>query len=181
LSYATLAAYSNQLNIEYSTDELTDEDIAWLGSPFAWIREHASGTKGSIGRGLAAAIFESIAPPVVRTGLALRVNGAQIRVKFSMAWNLQSFRFQQVRDDPFEYIFCLGLRPDVAYGWLIPRPELIVDGVWQERDNLTGQHGGIVGTDTHWFEVDPANPPEWLVHYGGTLAQVEARISETFL
>jgi hypothetical protein len=57
-----------------------------------------------------------------------------------LAWDLASFRFQQVRDEDFDFVFCLGFYPDAAFGWFIPKDEFYVDGVWQERD-------GVVETD----------------------------------
>ena len=140
MSYATLTAYSATLNAAYLEDDLSPEDAAWLGSPFNWIREHSSGTKGAIGRDLASSILGEISSPVTRDGLVLEVAGKRIRVKFSMAWDLASFRFQQVRDEDFDFVFCLGLYPDAAFGWFIPKDEFYVDGVWQERD-------GVVETD----------------------------------
>ena len=109
----------------------------------------------------------------------MTANGSEIRVKLSLEWGAGAFKFQQIRDEPFEYVFCLGLYPEGAYGWLIPREDLIVDGIWQERDCLTPQHGGMAGTDTYWLSVDPASPPAWLSAYGGTLAEFETVLATT--
>jgi len=44
-----------------------------------------------------------------------------------------------------------AIYPDAAFGWFIPTDEFYVDGVWQERDGVTGQHGGVLATDTRWL------------------------------
>jgi hypothetical protein len=179
MSYAALSAFSMALSEEYVEDLPTAEDIAWEGSPFNWIRQEAPGTKGRIGRDLSRSILESLGITVGSQGTALTANGVQIRVKLSLEWGAGAFKFQQIRDEPFGYVFCLGIYPEGAYGWLIPRDELIVDGVWQERVGLTPQHGGVGGTDTYWLSVDPANPPAWLSQYGGTLAAFETGVNNT--
>jgi len=181
LSYATLTAYSTALEADYLEPELSPEDAAWEGSPFNWIRDNPSGTKGAIGRDLVASILGEISPPVIREGTALEVGGHRIRVKFSMAWEQSaSFRFQQIRDEDYEYIFCLGLYPNAAFAWFIPKSEFYVDGVAQERDGVTAQHGGVTGTDTRWFEVNPASSIlPWLEDYGGTLAQAETVVADS--
>jgi hypothetical protein len=180
MSYAALSAFSTVLSTEYVDDLPTAEDLAWEDSPFNWIRQEAPGTKGKIGRALASSILEGLGIAIGSAGTSLTANGTDIRVKLSLEWGAGAFKFQQIRDEPFEYVFCLGLYPEGAYGWLIPRESLIVDGVWQERDGLTPQHGGMAGTDTYWLSVDPASPPAWLSTYGGTLAAFEAVLAATF-
>jgi hypothetical protein len=177
LSYTALAAYSVTLNTEYIEADLSPEDAAWEDSPFNWIRDYPSGTRGAIGRDLVASILSEIAPPVARDGMVLETAGKRIRVKFSMAWDSASFRFQQVRDEDFDYVFCLGLYPDAAFAWFIPKDEFYVDGVPQERDGVTGQHGGALGSDTRWLEVNPDSVVPWLTPYGGTLAQAETVVA----
>jgi hypothetical protein len=177
MSYAALSAFATALSAEYADDLPTAEDEAWEGSPFNWIRQEAPGTKGKIGRDLARSILEALGVTVGSAGTALTANGITIRSKLSLEWGAGAFKFQQIRDEPFEYVFCLGIYPEGAYGWLIPRSDLIVDGIWQERDGLTPQHGGIAGTDTYWLSVDPADPPAWLAGYGGPLPVFETVIS----
>ncbi len=180
MSYAALSAFATALSAEYVDDFPTAEDLAWEGSPFNWIRQEASGTKGKIGRDHARSILEGLGIAVGSVGTALTANGTEIRVKLSLEWGAGAFKFQQIRDEPFECVFCLGLYPEEAYGWLIPRGDLIVDGVWQEREGLTPQHGGVAGTDTYWLSVDPANPPAWLFPYGGNLTAFEAVLAAAF-
>lgn len=181
MSYADLSTFSTALSTEYVDDAPTAEDIAWADSPFNWIRQEAPGTKGRIGRELARYILESLGIAVGSAGTGLTANTVPIRVKLSLEWGAGAFKFQQIRDEPFEYVFCLGIYPEGVYGWLIPREDLIVDGVWQERSGLTPQHGGIAGTDTYWLSVDPANPPGWLSTYGGTLVAFETVLAATLL
>jgi hypothetical protein len=61
------------------------------------------------------------------------------------------------------------LYPDSSYGWLIPRDELIVDGIVRERDGLAGQHGGRIEATDFWLTpVDPLNVYTWVEPFGGT-------------
>ena len=51
-----------------------------------------------------------------------------------MLWNLEDWKFQQVRNTNFDYLFCLGLYSDNAYAWLIPKEELYVGGEPREKE-----------------------------------------------
>ena len=178
MSYAALSEFSTTLSAEYIDGLPTAEDLAWEDSPFNWIRAEASGTKGKIGRELACSILEGLDLTVELTGTCISANGNSMRVKLSLEWGKGAFKFQQIRDEPFEYVFCLGLYPQSVYGWLAPREDLIVEGTWQERDGLTPQHGGVTGTDTYWLSIDPASPPAWLSAYGGNITTFEAVLAD---
>jgi len=88
-------------------------------------------------------------------------------------------KFEQFKDDNYDFILCLGVRPDAAYAWLIPKSEVLVDGVWQERANLTGQHRGDAATDTFWLAINPDVVPVWLQPFGGAIAVVESVITRS--
>lgn len=92
----------------------------------------------------------------------------------------RGFRFEQLKDDDYEYIFCLGVQPDVAFAWLIPKSQIVLNGVWQERDGLTGQHRGQAAVDTYWLAVKPENVQLWLQPFGGTIEQLAAVAAHHF-
>lgn len=168
MSYQVLAAQSKKLSQKHHANAKAEEDEAWEGSPFDWIRKEASSTKGRIGRDLVTSLLESAGFNPARRGTALEVNAKTIRVKTSLMWGAGDFKFEQFRDSNYDFVFCLGLHPDSAYGWFIPKEELIDEGSMQDRDGLTHQHGGQTGTEDFWLAVNASNVPAWLMPFGGT-------------
>jgi len=155
-----------------------DEGVElWEGSAFAWIREYKPATVGAIGRRLARKVFEMAGLEVGRSGRYLSVGHHTIAVKFSMEWTAGGFVFEQIKNTNYKYLFCLGVRPEAAFCWLIPKTELIVNGTWQTREGLTGQHTGAGGQETAWLQVDPGTPPAWLQEFGGTVDFCESVIA----
>jgi hypothetical protein len=168
MSYNLLAARSAALAARNSTAK-TEEDKAWEGSPFDWFRKKASSTKGKIGRDFVTSLLEASGFAVDRVGVGLEANGKTIRVKLSLMWGAGDFTFEQIRETDFDFLLCLGLYPDSSYGWLIPKSELLVDGVLQDREGLKGQHGGQDDPNDFWITaVNAQNPYRWLEPYGGT-------------
>ena len=158
-------------------DEYQDEGAeVWEGSPFAWIRDHKSATVGAIGRNLVASIFTEVGLPLLRVHRQFEVNGHTVASKFSMEWTAGGFVFEQIKDTNYEYLLCLGLQPEAAFGWLLPKADLIEEGTWRERDGLRPQHTGIHGQETAWLTINPEAPPHWLQDHGGTIAQLETRL-----
>ncbi len=170
MSYKLLVAKSAALAAAQQPRAKTEEDKAWEGSPFDWFRKKASSTKGKIGRDLAASLLEAAEFAVSRVGVGLKANRKTIRIKLSLMWGAGGFTFEQIRETDFDFLLCLGLYPDSAYGWLIPKSELLVDGVLQDREGLKGQHGGQDDPNDFWITaVDPENIYPWLEPYGGTI------------
>lgn len=99
-----------------------------------------------------------------------------MEVKYSSLWtDNQQYRFQQIRDQDYDYCFCLGVSPFDVHAWFIPKDELMVD-----RPPAPGpQHGGQAGRDTKWLAFPADDPPTWLATYGGTLADVYRLILNT--
>jgi hypothetical protein len=97
------------------------------------------------------------------------VNGRRAEIKFSTLWKSGVYKFQQLRDQNYEFVICLGVSPNDAHCWVIPKAEIMRR--WGARDGVVPQHGGSGGTDTAWLSFDVASVPPWLAAYGGTLAQ----------
>jgi hypothetical protein len=161
-------------------DYFDEGDDVWENSPFFWIRDYKSGTVGAIGRRLAEHVFASANVPAIRSGRYLRVGQRLIAIKFCMEWTAGGFVFQQIKDYNYDFLFCLGVRPDNASGWLIPKFELIDNHNWLERDGLTPQHTGQTGHDTAWLTLSADSPPEWVTTYGGSIASCEQVIANAF-
>ena len=85
----------------------------------------------------------------------------------STLWKGGSYRFQQLRDQDYEFAVCLGLSPFDAHCWVLPK-ELILQQ-WS-AGIISSQHGGRAGSDTAWLHVLPDAIPDWLHAWGGPLS-----------
>jgi len=152
--------------------EYADDDAMWLGSPFRWIKTRPSRQIGSIGESLVAGWCAARGFDVVRSpdSEADRVvNGHRIEIKFSTLWtDNHIYKFQQIRDQNYDFCFCIGVSPFDAHAWLIPKRELSRS----RPPSLVPQHGGAAGRDTKWLSFEASNPPTWLAPFGGRLGDV---------
>lgn len=140
---------------------------AWNDSPFEWILHLPTGSKGKLGKQL---IYQWCA----LKGLAvdrcsdseadMLINGHRVEVKFSTLWKSGIYKFQQIRDQNYEYSVCLGISPFEAHCWVFSKAILK-----QYVIGHLGQHTGNIGRETAWVTVVPKNPPEWMKQCGGNL------------
>ncbi|MBL8759854.1 MAG: hypothetical protein JNL50_00990 [Phycisphaerae bacterium] len=167
-----LASCAETLHADYAED-----DRDWAGSPFAWIRTRPSRQVGVIGEKLVAGWLATKGFDVVRSpdSQADRViNGKRAEVKFSTLWKSGFYKFQQLRDQDYEFVMCLGLSPFDAHCWIIPKR--VVMKQWRAGDGIESQHGGKAGRDTAWLSVTPGKEPAWLRACGGRLGDAAALI-----
>ena len=159
-----LAEMATELRRKY-----VDMDSEWASSPFAWIKACPSRQVGKIGEQLVAKWCGQhglSVGPVGDPGADLMIQGHRVEVKFSTLWKKGGYRYQQVRDQDYAFLICLGVSPTSAHCWILPK-EVLYDHVIGH----TPQHKGGEGTDTYWITVkDPDQPDQWLAPYGGTLA-----------
>ncbi len=154
-----------------------DDYAMWHGSPFQWIKTRPSRQVGAIGEKLVrhwcvAKNFEVARSPDSQADLV--IEGARVEVKYSSLWTDNSiYKFQQIRDQDYDYCFCLGISPFAADAWFIPKAHLMTD----RPPELVPQHGGRSGRDTKWLSFSAANPPDWLARFGGSLSHVYELIS----
>lgn len=156
-------------------DYVRSDDDPWIGSPFEWILRVPSRTKGAIGEALVAGWAATKGFDVVRSrnSDADRViNGQRIEIKMSSLWKSGGFKFQQIRDQDYDFCLCIGISPFDAQAWLLPKSILL-----ERVIGHMGQHTGAAGTDTAWLGFDSAKPFEWMEPYGQRLADV-ARLLE---
>lgn len=152
-------------------DYVTGGTDPWLGSPFEWIKKTPSSRRrGKIGEQLvagwsAAKGLDVIASPDSQADRI--IHGYRIEVKFSTMWETGEYTFQQVRDQNYDFAFCLGVAPFNAHAWLLPK-SLLLDHVIGHL----GQHTGAGAGDTAWFKFRPERPLGWLCGHGGGLAEV---------
>jgi hypothetical protein len=153
----------------YIKPDLEKHYLIWRGSPFEWVLKLPAGSRGKLGKQL---VFQWCA----LKGLAvdkspdseadMLINGHRVEVKFSTLWTARFYRFQQVRDQNYEYAVCLGISPFEAHCWVVSKNILLKYVIGH-----MGQHTGARGRETAWIKVNPILPPAWLAGLGGNLSQ----------
>jgi hypothetical protein len=149
--------------------DLEKEYSAWKESPFNWVLNLPAGSRGKLGKHLVyqwCAIKGLSVDKSPDSQADILLNGHRIEVKFSTLWKSGVYKFQQIRDQNYEYAICLGISPFDAHCWVVSKRILLKYVIGH-----MGQHTGLGGHDTAWITVLPQNPPEWLKDCGGTLDQ----------
>ena len=169
-----LAGIAASLETDYATG-----DEEWRGSPFAWIKTRPSRQIGKIGEQLLAGWVAARGFNVARSpdsDADRLIEGKRVEVKFSTLWKSGGYTFQQLRDQNYEIVVCLGLSPFDAHCWVLPKSVVLRE--WRETHNLKSQHGGATGTDTAWLMVDPRSVPSWLRPFGGSMREAILALSK---
>ena len=171
----SLAAISAEL--ESQRPSSGDE---WDQSPFGWLRRLPPRSRGAEGENLVADWCERLGYAVGPTGDSEAdrvIAGRRVEIKLSTLWANGRFKFQQIRDQDYEIMICIGLTPrleDVQI-WIIPKEVLMERPV-----GVSGQHSGADATETLWLDVRINAPPPWLAQWGGDLDQAEAVLADLF-
>ena len=144
----------------------------WRSSPFGWIRRLNPRSKGKVFEQLvagwcAAKGFDVIHAPNAQSDRV--VAGLRTEIKGSMLREGGDFRFQQIRDQAYDIVICLGLSPHDAQCWVIPKRVLLA-----HPEGVSPQHGGSDGRDTAWLGFRADSPPRWLREWGGRLSEAHA-------
>jgi len=153
----------------YIKKDLEIDYLSWKDSPFEWVLKLPAGSKGKLGKHL---IYQWCALKGLSVDKSpdsqadMLLNGHRIEIKLSTRWKSGVYKFQQIRDQNYEYAICLGISPFEAHCWVISKA-LLQEYVIGHM----GQHTGMRGQDTSWITVNPTQPPIWLVPHGGTLDQ----------
>jgi hypothetical protein len=148
-------------------EEFEKNTEAWTGSPFEWILTLPSASKGRLGKRL---VYQWCAVKGLSIDSSpdseadMLINNHRVEIKFSTLWEAGIYKFQQLRDQNYEYSVCLGISPFDAHCWVISKAILKKHVIGH-----MGQHTGSKGQDTAWIEVNPQEPPDWLIPCGGTL------------
>lgn len=153
---------TNELSAEYA-----ERLQPWVESPFAWILTLPSRTRGAVGEKIVAQWLAANGCTVTRaphSGCDRIVNGTNTEIKFSTLWEGGQYVFQQLRDQDYASVFCLGISPRDVQAWLVPKAI-----AWE---HAIPQHGGKEGKDTRWLSFQARSVPAWLGPYGGSLADV---------
>lgn len=167
-----LTKYSKALQGEYEED-----DKAWEGSPFAWIRSRPSRQRGTIGERLISCYLAANGFDVERSpdsDADRMINQKRVEIKSSTLWKSGFYKFQQLRNQDYSFAISLGISPGDAHCWVLPK-EVIMEQ-WS-IGGIQSQHGGQTGRDTAWLQVDPKNIQNWLREWGGSLSEATSIIT----
>ena len=149
--------------------EFEKNSSPWAVSPFEWILALPSASKGKLGKRL---VYQWCALKGLSIDSSpdsqadMMINGHRVEIKFSTLWEANIYKFQQIRDQNYEYAVCLGISPFEAHCWVISKKILRRYVIGH-----MGQHTGSTGQETAWFAVNPQSPPSWILPIGGTLEQ----------
>lgn len=163
-------------SVELAADYAAGDDDPWATSPFGWILKLPSRTKGAIGEKLVARWAEGEGFDVRRSpsrDADRIINGHRIEVKMSTLWATGGFKFQQIREQEYDYCLCIGLMPQDAKAWLLPKSVL--------REYVIGhtpQHTGSGGSETFWLGFPADAPPAWMLPYGSSLDEVADQLRD---
>ena len=169
-----LAAHSATLREDY-----TAQVSPWAGSPFEWILGVPSGSRGAVGCKLVSGWLATKGFDVARSpdsGADRLVNGVRTEIKFSTLWKAGVYKFQQIRDQDYKIIICLGVSPFDAHCWVLEKSALFK--ARNRQPGFIGQHAGSQGKDTAWLTLNAAHPHEWLAAHGGRLSQAASIIAQ---
>jgi hypothetical protein len=166
MSFNKLVDITNGLIPDYPESE------AWADSPFNWIRSLPPNSKWSIARIALCGLFQHYGLTATTYRHQIKVNSMGLLHRIALMWETGAIKFENIRRDTnFDFVLCLALYPHTAYGWLIPKSEIWVDGAIRTgRPGITSQHKGADA----WVHIDPANPHSWLKKYGGTIDEMIA-------
>lgn len=160
--FQLLASAANYIKKDFDKDR-----SEWHGSPFEWILNLPTGSKGSLGKRLVkqwCALKELGVDRSPDSDADMLINGHRVEIKFSTLWKAGIYKFQQIRDQNYEYGILLGVSPFEAHCWVVSKEILRKHVIGH-----LGQHTGLSGQETAWLTVSPQNPPEWLTKCGGKL------------
>jgi hypothetical protein len=146
----------------------------WAASPLNWIRQvPSSHSKGIIGERLVMEWARSSGlqvRPRHHRGHDCVIAGATVEVKLSLRWSSDVFVFQSIRDLTYDVAALLGIAPNEAYLWIVPKSVL-----WQHAKD---QERGMGGRGSKWVRFSGDEPPEWLRRWGGSFAKARAVLEE---
>lgn len=172
--YQEIVQISNMIYQEYK-----EESAIWEGSPFEWIKHRPSRSIGAIGEKIIAAWLAMHNFNVSRSpdSQADRiVEGKRVEIKFSTLWQSGDYKFQQLRDQKYDFVIMFGISPHDAHCWVIPKSEII--RLWKVDKLISSQHGGASGSDTAWVDLTPDNTFAPLAKFGCSLHDALMNISK---
>lgn len=152
---------------DYIRKDIEVIDSQWHNSRFEWIINLPSGSKGKLGKLLVqqwCALKGLSVDKSPDSQADLLINGHRVEIKFSTLWKNGIYKFQQIRDQNYDYCIFIGISPSTAHCWVIKKSILLKHVIGH-----LGQHTGLKGKDTAWVAVNPNDPPPYIKNLGGSL------------
>ncbi len=156
--FQRLAAATSYLQENFDT-----RNEIWKHSPFEWLRQISARQKGAFGRILISSWCEAEGLAVEKvkgTGEALDIKGNVLALKFSTLWASGIYKFQQIRENGYDYVLCFGISPFEAHAWVFSREYVLA--------HASKQHKTSRGSE-YWISINPLDPPQWTKQCGGSL------------
>jgi len=147
----------------YIRNDIEELNEIWESSPFSWVTQLPAAKKGKLGRNLISSwcTAKNLAVSHPNDNKAnLIINGYRIATKFSTLWSEGSYKFQQIRDEGYDYLICLGISPSEVHCWIFNREYIVAKAKPQHK-----------GAD-FFLTINPNNPPGWACIGGGRLDKV---------
>lgn len=168
-AYDILVKISEDLYSPYK-EKKEKKQKEWENSPFSWfVFDLTSSQKGAVGEKMVAKFLTQQGFSVSKSPGSdsdLAVNGHQVEVKCSTLWEGGIYKFQQIRDQDYSILFCLGISPHEAHAWVARKADID----WNE---ISGQHTGEGAKDTSWTGFAPSQCPHtWMHPQTGDLTKV---------
>lgn len=119
-----LASIAEAIKPDYVNNQ---EDDPWARSPFGWIKSRPSRQVGKIGEQLVAGWCAAKGFNVNRSSSSEAdriIENKLVEIKFSTLWETGIYKFQQIRDQNYDFVFCLGISPLDAHCWVISKETL---------------------------------------------------------
>jgi hypothetical protein len=118
----------------------------WADSDFRWLKTLSLTERGKAGARLVALLLRELGYTTTDASLAqtIEANGCALKVKTSMLWSTNQFRFQQIEHDAYTHLALLGLAPHAAWFWLCPREVAF--------EHAEAQHGEL----SRWLSIRTA-------------------------
>src|SRR3989344_3974479 len=86
----------------------------WANSPFEWILHRPSRQRGKIGEQLIAGWCAARGFDVIRSpdsDADRIIEGVRVEIKFSTEWENGQYVFQQLRNQNYRFLICIGISP----------------------------------------------------------------------
>lgn len=144
----------------YIRNDLEEQNEVWVSSPFSWVTQLPAAKKGKLGRNLIASWCAAKGLTIdypKDTKASLIISGYRIATKFSTLWAEGGYKFQQIRNEGYDYLICLGISPAKAHCWVFDREYIVGKAKPQHK-----------GADL-FLTINPENPPGWANIGGGRL------------
>ena len=153
----------------------SDYDIdRWAGTPFFWLLGLPIRTKGAHYERIVSdwCTVKGLTVETAQGTDADRViGGKRTEIKVAMLSKAGSYVFNQIRDQNYEILLCMGLSPNDAHLWAIGKADAMR---FRADGKIPNQHANDPATG---ILIVPAKAiPDWLKPYGGTLPEGFARL-----